>query len=113
MALLSLEMRSVKEESERARAMSVVLEPSEQLLSAIRDRDDAIAKYERPESEEPYQEATILECNINSFNSLHCSYKSEYKLSNNISTCYIFYIYYIFIFIYILFIIIIYTSHSI
>uniref|UniRef100_A0A8C5B448 Uncharacterized protein n=1 Tax=Gadus morhua TaxID=8049 RepID=A0A8C5B448_GADMO len=51
MALLSLEMRSVQEESERTRAMSAVLEPSEQLLSAIRDRDDAIAKKQAMEME--------------------------------------------------------------
>jgi hypothetical protein len=58
MALLSLEMRSVQEESERTRAMSAVLEPSEQLLSAIRDRDDAIAKYGPPERNAPHQDAT-------------------------------------------------------
>ena len=58
MALLSLEMRSVQEESERTRAMSAVLEPSEQLLSAIRDRDDAIAKYGPPERDAPHQDAT-------------------------------------------------------
>lgn len=44
MALLSVEMCSLQEDNERMRAMSEVLEPSEQLQSAIRDRDDAIAK---------------------------------------------------------------------
>lgn len=44
MALLSVEMCSLQEESERMRAMAEVREPSEQLQSAIKDRDDAIAK---------------------------------------------------------------------
>lgn len=44
MAMLSVEMCSVQEESERMRAMSEARDPSEQLQSAIRDRDDAISK---------------------------------------------------------------------
>lgn len=44
MTLLSVEMCSLREENERVRAMAEVREPSEQLQSAIRDRDDAIAK---------------------------------------------------------------------
>lgn len=43
-ALLSVEMRSLREENERMRTMADVREPSEQLQSAIKDRDDAIAK---------------------------------------------------------------------
>ncbi|MEQ2167132.1 hypothetical protein GOODEAATRI_000976 [Goodea atripinnis] len=44
MALLSVETCSLREENERMRAMADVREPSEQLQSAIRDRDEAIAK---------------------------------------------------------------------
>lgn len=44
MALLSIEICSLREENERMRAMADVREPSEQLQSAIRDRDDAITK---------------------------------------------------------------------
>ncbi|XP_053182202.1 BICD family-like cargo adapter 1 [Scomber japonicus] len=51
MALLSVEMCSLQEDNERMRAMSEVLEPSEQLQSAIRDRDDAIAKKKAVEME--------------------------------------------------------------
>ncbi|KAM4617087.1 LOW QUALITY PROTEIN: BICD family-like cargo adapter 1 [Polymixia lowei] len=51
MALLSVEMCSVREDSERMRAMAEVREPSEQLQSAIRDRDDAIAKKKAVEME--------------------------------------------------------------
>ncbi|XP_072538080.1 BICD family-like cargo adapter 1 [Salminus brasiliensis] len=50
-ALLSLEVCSSREENERLRAMSEVQEPSEQLQSAIRDRDDAIAKKKAVEME--------------------------------------------------------------
>ncbi|XP_047448779.1 BICD family-like cargo adapter 1 isoform X2 [Mugil cephalus] len=51
MALLSVEMCSLREENERMRAMSEVREPNEQLQSAIRDRDDAIAKKKAVEME--------------------------------------------------------------
>ncbi|XP_029917025.1 BICD family-like cargo adapter 1 [Myripristis murdjan] len=51
MALLSVEMCSAREENERMRAMTEVREPSEQLQSAIRDRDDAIAKKKAVEME--------------------------------------------------------------
>ncbi|XP_070690583.1 BICD family-like cargo adapter 1 [Pempheris klunzingeri] len=51
MALLSVEMCSLREENERIKAMSVIREPSEQLQSAIRDRDDAIAKKKAVEME--------------------------------------------------------------
>ncbi|XP_029998562.1 BICD family-like cargo adapter 1 isoform X2 [Sphaeramia orbicularis] len=51
MALLSVEMCSLREENERIRAMAEVREPSEQLQSAIRDRDDAIAKKKAVEME--------------------------------------------------------------
>ncbi|XP_029960725.1 BICD family-like cargo adapter 1 isoform X2 [Salarias fasciatus] len=51
MALLSVEMCSLREENERIRTMSEVREPSEQLQSAIRDRDDAIAKKKAVEME--------------------------------------------------------------
>ncbi|KAK2837714.1 hypothetical protein Q5P01_014926 [Channa striata] len=51
MALLSVEMRSLREENERMRMMAEVREPSEQLQSAIRDRDDAIAKKKAVEME--------------------------------------------------------------
>lgn len=44
MALLSVEMCSLRDENKRVRMMAEVREPSEQLQSAIRDRDDAIAK---------------------------------------------------------------------
>lgn len=44
MALLSVEMCSLREENEQLRVMAEVREPSEQLQNAIRDRDDAIAK---------------------------------------------------------------------
>uniref|UniRef100_A0A3Q2W9X8 BICD family like cargo adaptor 1 n=1 Tax=Haplochromis burtoni TaxID=8153 RepID=A0A3Q2W9X8_HAPBU len=50
-ALLSVEMRSLREENERMRTMADVREPSEQLQSAIRDRDDAIAKKKAVEME--------------------------------------------------------------
>uniref|UniRef100_I3KG88 BICD family like cargo adaptor 1 n=1 Tax=Oreochromis niloticus TaxID=8128 RepID=I3KG88_ORENI len=50
-ALLSVEMRSLQEENERMRTMAEVREPSEQLQSAIRDRDDAIAKKKAVEME--------------------------------------------------------------
>lgn len=46
MALLSVEMCSLREENERMKTMAEIREPSEQLQSAIRDRDDAIAKYD-------------------------------------------------------------------
>ncbi|XP_055775327.1 BICD family-like cargo adapter 1 isoform X2 [Salvelinus fontinalis] len=51
MAMLSVEMCSVQEESERMRAMSEAQDPSEQLQSAIRDRDDAISKKKAVEME--------------------------------------------------------------
>uniref|UniRef100_A0A3P9PMN0 BICD family like cargo adaptor 1 n=1 Tax=Poecilia reticulata TaxID=8081 RepID=A0A3P9PMN0_POERE len=51
MALLSIEICSLREENERMRAMADVREPSEQLQSAIRDRDDAIAKKKGVEME--------------------------------------------------------------
>lgn len=44
MALLSIEICSLREENKQMRVMADVQEPSEQLQSAIRDRDDAIAK---------------------------------------------------------------------
>ncbi|CAG5919469.1 unnamed protein product [Menidia menidia] len=49
--LLSVEMCSLREDNERMRAMAEVREPSEQLQSAIRDRDDAIAKKKAVEME--------------------------------------------------------------
>uniref|UniRef100_A0A3Q1EP03 BICD family like cargo adaptor 1 n=1 Tax=Acanthochromis polyacanthus TaxID=80966 RepID=A0A3Q1EP03_9TELE len=51
MALLSVELCSLREENERMRLMAEVREPSEQLQSAIRDRDDAIAKKKAVEME--------------------------------------------------------------
>ncbi|KAM7416748.1 hypothetical protein PAMA_018686 [Pampus argenteus] len=51
MALLSVEMCSLQEDNERMRTMAEVREPSEQLQSAIRDRDDAIAKKKAVEME--------------------------------------------------------------
>ncbi|XP_061134175.1 BICD family-like cargo adapter 1 [Syngnathus typhle] len=51
MALLSVEICSLQEESERMRTMAEVREPSEQLQSAIKDRDDAIAKKKAVEME--------------------------------------------------------------
>ncbi|XP_076020851.1 BICD family-like cargo adapter 1 [Genypterus blacodes] len=51
MALLSIEMCSLQEDNERMRTMAEVREPSEQLQSAIRDRDDAIAKKKAVEME--------------------------------------------------------------
>lgn len=51
MALLSVELCSLREENDRVRAMSEVREPSEQLQSAIRDRDEAIAKKKAVEME--------------------------------------------------------------
>lgn len=44
-ALLSVETCSLREDNERMKTMAEIREPSEQLQSAIRDRDDAIAKY--------------------------------------------------------------------
>uniref|UniRef100_A0A3P8VMB0 BICD family like cargo adaptor 1 n=1 Tax=Cynoglossus semilaevis TaxID=244447 RepID=A0A3P8VMB0_CYNSE len=44
MALLSMEMCSLQEENQQMRTTAEVREPSEQLQSAIRDRDEAIAK---------------------------------------------------------------------
>uniref|UniRef100_A0A8C8DX71 BICD family like cargo adaptor 1 n=1 Tax=Oryzias sinensis TaxID=183150 RepID=A0A8C8DX71_9TELE len=51
MALLSVEMCSLREENEQLRVMAEVREPSEQLQNAIRDRDDAIAKKKAVEME--------------------------------------------------------------
>uniref|UniRef100_A0A8C7UTS0 BICD family like cargo adaptor 1 n=1 Tax=Oncorhynchus mykiss TaxID=8022 RepID=A0A8C7UTS0_ONCMY len=51
MATFSVEMCSVQEESERMRAMSEARDPSEQLQSAIQDRDDAISKKKVVETE--------------------------------------------------------------
>ncbi|KAM3867415.1 LOW QUALITY PROTEIN: BICD family-like cargo adapter 1 [Diretmus argenteus] len=51
MAVLSVEASSVREENERMRAMADVHEPNEKLQSAIRDRDDAIAKKKAVEME--------------------------------------------------------------
>uniref|UniRef100_A0A3B4ZRY2 BICD family like cargo adaptor 1 n=1 Tax=Stegastes partitus TaxID=144197 RepID=A0A3B4ZRY2_9TELE len=51
MALLSVELCSLREDNERMRTMGEVREPSEQLQSAIRDRDDAIAKKKAVEME--------------------------------------------------------------
>nr|XP_020492001.1 BICD family-like cargo adapter 1 isoform X1 [Labrus bergylta] len=51
MALLSVETRSLQEENERMKTMAELREPSEQLQSAIRDRDDAIAKKKAVEME--------------------------------------------------------------
>ncbi|KAM9393071.1 BICD family-like cargo adapter 1 [Pholidichthys leucotaenia] len=50
-ALLSVEMCSLRDENERMRTMAKVREPNEQLQSAIRDRDDAIAKKKAVEME--------------------------------------------------------------
>ncbi|XP_056320117.1 BICD family-like cargo adapter 1 [Danio aesculapii] len=50
-ALLSVEVSSSREENERLRAMTEVHEPNEQLQSAIRDRDEAIAKKKAVEME--------------------------------------------------------------
>ncbi|XP_029017678.1 BICD family-like cargo adapter 1 isoform X2 [Betta splendens] len=50
-ALLSVEVCSLREDNERMRAMADVREPSEQLQSAIRDRDEAIAKKKAVEME--------------------------------------------------------------
>ncbi|KAM3610804.1 uncharacterized protein V6R79_009086 [Siganus canaliculatus] len=50
-ALLSVEMCSLREENERMKTMAEIREPSEQLQSAIRDRDDAIAKKKAVEME--------------------------------------------------------------
>ncbi|XP_068165946.1 BICD family-like cargo adapter 1 isoform X2 [Antennarius striatus] len=44
MALLSVEMCSMREDNERMKMMAEIREPSEQLQSAIRDRDEAISK---------------------------------------------------------------------
>uniref|UniRef100_A0A8C5NFX4 Bicaudal D-related protein 1 n=1 Tax=Gouania willdenowi TaxID=441366 RepID=A0A8C5NFX4_GOUWI len=51
MSLLSVEMCSLREENEQIRKMAEVREPSEQLQSAIRDRDEAIAKKKAVEME--------------------------------------------------------------
>ncbi|XP_054467544.1 BICD family-like cargo adapter 1 [Anoplopoma fimbria] len=51
LALLSVEMCSLREDNERMRTMAEVREPSEQLQTAIRDRDDAIAKKKAVEME--------------------------------------------------------------
>ncbi|XP_030271544.1 BICD family-like cargo adapter 1 isoform X3 [Sparus aurata] len=51
MALLSVEMCSLREENERMKTMAEIREPSEQLQSAIRDRDDAITKKKAVEME--------------------------------------------------------------
>ncbi|XP_031426724.1 BICD family-like cargo adapter 1 isoform X2 [Clupea harengus] len=50
-ALLSVEVCSWREENERMRAMADVHEPNERLQSAIRDRDEAIAKKKAVEME--------------------------------------------------------------
>ncbi|XP_075879145.1 BICD family-like cargo adapter 1 isoform X2 [Nelusetta ayraudi] len=50
-ALLSVETCSLREENQRMKTMSEIREPSEQLQSAIRDRDDAIAKKKAVEME--------------------------------------------------------------
>ncbi|CAM4719214.1 unnamed protein product [Leuciscus chuanchicus] len=50
-ALLSVEVSSSREENDRLRAMAEVHEPNEQLQSAIRDRDEAIAKKKAVEME--------------------------------------------------------------
>ncbi|XP_016356428.1 bicaudal D-related protein 1-like [Sinocyclocheilus anshuiensis] len=50
-ALLSVEVSSSREENEHLRAMAEVHEPNEQLQSAIRDRDEAIAKKKAVEME--------------------------------------------------------------
>ncbi|XP_077062991.1 BICD family-like cargo adapter 1 [Siphateles boraxobius] len=50
-ALLSVEVSSSREENDRLIAMAEVHEPSEQLQSAIRDRDEAIAKKRAVEME--------------------------------------------------------------
>ncbi|KAM8864946.1 BICD family-like cargo adapter 1 isoform 2-T2 [Synchiropus picturatus] len=51
MALLSVEMCSLQEDNERMRSMAEVQEPSELVQSAIRDRDEAIAKKKAVEME--------------------------------------------------------------
>ncbi|XP_034727593.1 BICD family-like cargo adapter 1 isoform X2 [Etheostoma cragini] len=51
MALLNVEMCSLREDNERMRTMAEVREPSEQLQTAIRDRDDAITKKKAVEME--------------------------------------------------------------
>ncbi|XP_029684850.1 BICD family-like cargo adapter 1 isoform X2 [Takifugu rubripes] len=50
-ALLSVEMCSLREDNERMKTMAEIREPSEQLQSAIRDRDEAIAKKKAVEME--------------------------------------------------------------
>lgn len=51
--LLSVEMCSLREENQRMKTMAEIREPSEQLQSAIRDRDEAIAKYGPPCNKDP------------------------------------------------------------
>ncbi|XP_058492579.1 BICD family-like cargo adapter 1 isoform X2 [Solea solea] len=51
MALLSVEVCSLQDDNKRIRTMAEVREPSEQLQSAIRDRDEAIAKKKAVEME--------------------------------------------------------------
>ncbi|KAL0979530.1 hypothetical protein UPYG_G00186230 [Umbra pygmaea] len=51
MAMLSVEVRSTQEERDRMKAMHDASDPSEQLQSAIRDRDEAISKKKAVEME--------------------------------------------------------------
>uniref|UniRef100_H3D1L5 BICD family like cargo adaptor 1 n=1 Tax=Tetraodon nigroviridis TaxID=99883 RepID=H3D1L5_TETNG len=62
-ALLSVEMRSLREENERMKTMAEIREPSEQLQSAIRDRDEAIAKKKAVEMELAKSKIDIMSLN--------------------------------------------------
>lgn len=78
-ALLSVEMCSVQKESEKMRAIFEVQEPSEQLQSAIRDRDDAITKYEHADM--PCQDTTDF------------TFISSYRLENHMIYVHMIYLY--------------------
>uniref|UniRef100_A0A672F410 BICD family like cargo adaptor 1 n=1 Tax=Salarias fasciatus TaxID=181472 RepID=A0A672F410_SALFA len=83
MALLSVEMCSLREENERIRTMSEVREPSEQLQSAIRDRDDAIAKKKAVEMELAKCKIDIMSLNSQLLDAI----QQKLNLSQQLEAC--------------------------
>ncbi|XP_023664148.2 BICD family-like cargo adapter 1 isoform X1 [Paramormyrops kingsleyae] len=70
-ALLSVELCSVREEAGSLRALAEAREPGERLLSAIRDRDDAVAKKNAMEMELAQCKIDIMSLNSQLLDAIH------------------------------------------
>uniref|UniRef100_A0A3B3T6E2 BICD family like cargo adaptor 1 n=1 Tax=Paramormyrops kingsleyae TaxID=1676925 RepID=A0A3B3T6E2_9TELE len=70
-ALLSVELCSLREEAGSLRALAEAREPGERLLSAIRDRDDAVAKKNAMEMELAQCKIDIMSLNSQLLDAIH------------------------------------------